>query len=191
MKSVKVIREYGTIHNASDYPGIENKDTFNEIWLSEKDFVNLKDFVAENRDEDNEIEQAFSYHRLKRRDYIKVKNYVGLIETPNHTTIEILPKVYMGEYVDGGSRMEIEQTRRIFLRMLKCLRDAPFKSITEAQLKVTKFPILEVFITNFLHELEKLIKIGINKHYVRFEENRPFLKGKLIFHEQIKHNSLL
>jgi 5-methylcytosine-specific restriction enzyme subunit McrC len=42
--------------------------------------------------------------------------------------------------------------------MLKTLKDSPFKNIDKASLKTQKFPILEIFISLFLDELDRLIK---------------------------------
>ena len=40
----------------------------------------------------------------------------------------------------------------------------------------------------FLAELERLIHRGLKSDYVQIAQNRAFLKGKLLFNEQIKHN---
>ncbi len=175
------IREFGSIHCKKDYPGIE--DTFNDIYIEESSFNSLRNFIAENVDDDIEIDNAFSVHRKKAKDYIRVKNYVGVIETRDKTSIEILPKIYLEK--DENQKME---TRKIFLRMLRQLKDSPFKSIDNAQLKTAHFPILEIFIQTFLYELDILIKRGVRKHYVSKNENENFLKGSLDFSKQIQHN---
>ena len=50
-----------------------------------------------------------------------------------------------------------------------------------ANLKSTNMPLLEIFITMFLSELEKLIRKGIRSDYIDKEENLKYLKGKLKF----------
>lgn len=181
MTETKVIREYGTIFNKEDFPGAE--DNFENIYLNEEAFINLKNFVSENTDSEIEVESAFSVHRKKSKDYIRVKNYVGVIETRNKTVIEVLPKVYLHDAED-----EKKDSRIIFLRMLRHLRNSPFKSIDEAHLKTSKFPLLEIFIFTFLEELDLLLKRGIRKHYQNKDENEKFLKGSLNFSKQIQHN---
>jgi 5-methylcytosine-specific restriction enzyme subunit McrC len=57
-----------------------------------------------------------------------------------------------------------------------------------AQLKDSKMPLLEIFISMFLDELDKLIKSGIKSDYIQKEENLKFLKGKLKLNEQLKKN---
>ncbi len=181
MSSSHTIREFGTIHRKADFPAA--KDSFNEIYIEDMAFDSLRNFIAENVDDNSEVDNAFSVHRKKAKDYIRVKNYVGVVETRDHTSIEILPKIFFNE-----SANEKQETRKIFLRMLRHLKGSPFKSIDNAQLKTAKFPILEVFIQTFLAELEVLILRGIRKHYVNQNENENFLKGSLDFSKQIQHN---
>ncbi len=183
MNRYHVIREFGTVFNRKDYH--DEKDSFNAIYLDDKSFTSLRNFISENIDEDIEVDNAFSIHRKKGKDFIRVKNYVGVIETRDHTTIEILPKIYLENTKD-----EIKTSRKIFLRMLRHLKNSPFKSIDNAFLKTTRFPLLEIFIHTFLEELEILIKRGVRKHYVNHNENVRFLKGSFDFSKQIRYNLL-
>ena len=142
MSKTHSIREFGSIHCKKDYPGIE--DTFNDIYIEESSFNSLRNFIAENVDDDIEIDNAFSVHRKKAKDYIRVKNYVGVIETRDKTSIEILPKIYLEN--DENQKME---TRKIFLRMLRQLKDSPFKSIDNAQLTNPGSAALAVYAINY------------------------------------------
>jgi len=72
--------------------------------------------------------------------------------------------------------------------MLKTLKDSPFKTFNTANLNLAKLPLLEVFISMFLDEVDKLVKQGIKKDYITKEENLKFLKGKLKLNTQIKKN---
>jgi 5-methylcytosine-specific restriction enzyme subunit McrC len=74
------------------------------------------------------------------------------------------------------------------LKMLRSLRNAPFKSIDQAHLKASRMPILEIFISVFLKEMEVLLKRGIKHHYSSTEENHNYLKGRLLFSENVKQN---
>jgi len=184
----KFIREFGVIRRYSDYKDYRLKDTFEEIYLSDISFEYLKCFVSENQDEEIEVGKAFSLYRTRGKDYIKVKNLVGVVQLKDKTSIEILPKIYQGD--EKNIKENIEETRKTFLKMLKCLKNSPFRSISNAHLMSTKFPILEVFISTFLDELEVLVKRGINKHYITINKNEGCLKGKLLFEQQLKHNLL-
>lgn len=186
MSKVKYICEYGTIWNSKDfYPNVPD-DSVNAIYLDHNSFDNLKNFVAENNDPSKEIEEAFSYHRKKGIDFIRVKNYVGVIETKNGTMIEILPKIYTENNQDENTK--IREARSVLLTMLCTLKNSPFKTIDKAHLNATRIPILEIFISIFINELEILIKRGIKHFYRQNEENQTFLKGRLLFDQQLKQN---
>lgn len=106
---------------------------------------------------------------------------MGVIQTKDGTTIEILPKI---------QNLDEEKSKEILIKMLKTLKNSPFKHFNSANLKVSKMPLLEIFISMFLEELSKLIQKGIKSDYLQKEENLNFLKGKLKISEQIKQNSV-
>lgn len=182
---VKQICEYGTICNAKDFPGKE--DTVQSITLDSRSFENLKSFVAENTNPEAEVESVFTYHRQKGVDYIRVKNFVGVIETRQGTTIEILPKIYTGKEEDTAS--SINESRYVLLSMLRTLHNSPFKSVDKAHLNAHKMPILEIFISMFVKEVEGIVNRGIKHFYDNSEENQKFLKGRLLFSQHIKTNT--
>lgn len=182
---VKQICEYGIIRNARDFP--QQVDSAQCITLDPGSFENLKSFVAENNDPGTEIESVFSYHRQKGIDYIRVKNFVGVIETRQGTILEILPKIYTGKEDDTLS--SINESRYVLLSMLRTLHDSPFKSIDKAHLNAHKMPILEIFIAMFIKEVESIVNRGIKHFYANTEENQKFLKGRLVFGQQIKQNA--
>ncbi|MBI5055631.1 MAG: hypothetical protein HZB61_03315 [Nitrospirae bacterium] len=179
-KKAITITEYGAI-------GHEKTPALDKFLCDEADaktFEALKKFNADNDD------AIFTLTRCKTKDGTKVdalkaKSYVGVIETKCGTVVEILPKIYA-----GASEDDKNNTRKIFLNMLRCLRDSPFKKIDDAHLHTTKHSLLEIFITLFLKDLEQLIQKGIAKDYVSVEKNQPFLKGKLLFNQNIKYNFL-
>lgn len=180
-----IIREFGKLWKQTETDASESINSFNQLYLNDHDFDNLQNFIEENRDTD--IERAFQIGRNKGRSYIRVKNYVGVLETKNKTVIEVLPKIYG---LSTSTQNDLSLNKRIFLKMLRCLRDSPFISIKDAHLKTLRFTILEVFITVFLSELQRLLKIGLRKNYIVQADNQSFLKGKLLFHEQQKKNLL-
>lgn len=184
MNKVKQICEFGIIWNVKDFD--LPKDDFNCIYLDSKSFDSLKSFVAENNDPGTEIEAAFSYHRKKGKDFIRVKNYVGVIETRQGTSIEILPKIYIGNSED--QKKSIAESRSVLLSMLRCLKDSPFKTIDQAHLNSSRMPILELFIILFLKEIDTIFKRGIKHFYTNIEENQNYLKGRLVFSQHIKQN---
>lgn len=186
MATTKHICEFGTIWNSHEFQPEKPRDRFDCIYLDDRSFQSLKNFVAENNDPASEIEEAFSLQRKKGKDFINIKNYVGVIETRQGTVIEILPKIFKSKDEDDVEK--IKESKSILLKMLRSLRDSPFKSIDQAHLKASRMPILEIFISVFLKEMEVLLKRGIKHHYSSTEENQKYLKGRLLFGENVKQN---
>ena len=124
--------------------------------------------------------------RDKKGDFLQAQNYIGIIQTKSGDSLEILPKIHDND--NGSNKEVVENSKRILLRMLKTLKNHPFKNINIANLKSLNLPLLEIFISMFLDEVSKLIKIGIKSDYVELEDNLKFLKGKLKISEQIRKN---
>jgi len=159
-----------------EYEFIQYKYEKEDNYLKEKAFLELENFILQN--------DHTQYLKLTtKKGYGKVlqaQNYCGVIQTKDKTTIEIVPKT--------ADDIDKEESKKILLKMLKTLKKSPFKNINQANLKATKLPLLEVFISMFLDELSKLIRKGIKSDYIQKEENLKFLKGKLNINEQIKSN---
>jgi len=124
--------------------------------------------------------------RDKKGDFLQAQNYVGIVQTKSGDSLEILPKIHDND--NGSNKEAVENSKRILLRMLKTLKSHPFKNINIANLKSLNLPLLEIFISMFLDEVSKLVKIGIKSDYVELEDNLKFLKGKLKISEQIRKN---
>ncbi len=177
------ICEYGTIRCSDDYEGVNSLE---ELFLSKNHFDTLYDYISQNQDDSLDAERPFSLSSKGSRKQIKVKNYVGVVETNDGLTLEILPKIHLNT---SNSTEELFETKRIFLKMLKHLKNSPFVNISNAHLDAKKdFPILEVFISSFITETEKLFNRGIKHDYTQVSENINFLRGKLLVGENIKKN---
>ena len=124
--------------------------------------------------------------RDKRGDFLQAQNYVGIIQAKSGDSLEILPKIHDND--NSNNEEAVENSKKILLTMLKTLKSHPFKNINIANLKSLNLPLLEIFISMFLDEVSKLIKIGIKSDYVELEDNLKFLKGKLKISEQIRKN---
>ena len=118
---------------------------------------------------------------LHRSEVLQVQNYAGVIFTPDKTQIEVLPKV--GK--QGDDRIFAQKT---LLMMLKTLKGFRHIETQQANIISQKMPLLEVFITQFLHSVNALVKRGLRSDYVGKEDNLAFLKGKLNVGKQIRHN---
>jgi len=112
---------------------------------------------------------------------IYFSKFAGIIQLKNGAFIEVLPKTCFNE----ESKVE---ARNIFLKMIKTLKSTYYKSFDDTHINNDKFPLLEIFISIFLNELDELINLGIRKNYVRVSENSNFVKGKIKVAENIRHN---
>ena len=147
--------------------------------ICKKDFGDIENFILKNSDENAPFLRIASGVGGK---FIQARNYVGVLQTKSGLTIEILPKI--------ADKTDTDKSKAIFIKMLRTLKNFPFKSSNLASLKTQNLPLLEIFISMFLCELEALVKKGIKSDYVALEENLNFLKGKLNINEQIKRNSI-
>ena len=147
--------------------------------IDKKDFKDIENFILKNSDENASFLRIASGVGGK---FIQARNYVGVLQTKSGLTIEILPKI--------TDKTDTYKSKTVFLKMLKSLKNSPAKSSNLASLKTQNLPLLEIFISMFLCELEALVKKGIKSDYVALEENLKFLKGKLNINEQIKRNSI-
>ena len=154
--------------------GDENRGS--NIAVEEKTFNEVESFVLQNA----ETVQYLKLGQNKFHKYLQAQNYVGVIQTKSGVTIEILPKI--------ARNTDDTKAKKIMIKMLKTLKKSPFKNFNMANLKSADLPLLEIFITMFLVELEKLIQKGIKSDYIDKEENLGFLKGKLKIKEQMKKN---
>ena len=160
-----------------EFEFLQYKDDKKENYIKSETFEAIEKFILEN-----ETEQ---YLRISTKKgfgkVLQAQNYVGVIQTKDGTTIEILPKI---------KNFDEQKLKEILINMLKTLKKSPFKNFNTANLKAHIMPLLEIFISMFLEELSKLIQKGIKSDYVQKEENLKFLKGKLKISEQIKQNSV-
>jgi 5-methylcytosine-specific restriction enzyme subunit McrC len=179
------ICEFGTICQQGD---LFNKDgsssSENVVCLEEKKFRSFRGFILKNQNPDILNTPTFSLFSKNGHERIKVGQHVGVIETPSGIRLEILPKVYLKDTDES-----VIKTKKIFLKMLRCLKDSPFKNLSSAHLDAQPdFPILEIFISTFVTECESLLNKSIRSDYVLVEENLNFVRGKLLVHQNIKYN---
>ena len=184
------ILEYKAIYVSNDCK-TPQKDSEGNLLLPEEIFEAIEKFYYANAD----VQQYFMPARKYGKKAFRAQNYVGIIQTKDGTTIEILPKISSlqdDEKTEENPKPKTKEdkAKEILIRMLKTLKKSPFKNFNTANLKSSKMPLLEIFISMFLEELAKLVQKGIKSDYITKEENLKFLKGKLKIGEQIKHNTI-
>lgn len=188
MRKYHVISEYGIIRSLEDYDIDLTFKSLKELYLPNEQFYDLFEFIMQNQEEKKEGERMFSIFYKGRKPQIKAKNYVGVIETSKGLTLEILPKIFF-DYLEQDYDEELLNTKKVFLKMLSKLKNSPFINISSAHLKTSNsFPLLEVFIENYILEIKKIISIGVKAQYIQIQENLNFLKGKIVNPLNIKHN---
>ena len=157
-------------------------------YLPEAVFKDLENFIHAYAG-DEEHADALDFLKISFRrnvgDVISVNSYVGLIQMHNGYQIQILPKIDLA--VDDT---DVAQTKRVFLRMLRSMKDFPSKVFNEANLKMDRMPLYEIFINMYLQEIRILVKHGIKSSYIRREDNLHYFKGKMVIRDQIKCNAV-
>ncbi|MGJ0329309.1 McrC family protein [Aliarcobacter cryaerophilus] len=161
-----------------EFEYLQYKDNTKDNFIKKETFDSLEKFVLEN-------EKTAQYLKITTKNgfgkVLQAQNYVGVIQTKDGTIIEILPKI---------KNATTEKSKDILIKMLKTLKNSPFKNLSVANLKSSKIPLFEIFISMFLEELTVLVRNGIKSDYISKEENLKFLKGKLKISEQIKYNTI-
>lgn len=169
-----LVSEYGIIKKASDYDLVD--DTFSEIFVSDLTFQHLKNIAFSGA---NDL--LLSYLTQKGKEQIRVKNYVGLLQTPDGKQIEILPK---------STANSPKEARKILLKMLRVLPNSPYQSLSNSHLETSHLPLFEIFVHVFLDELEKLLSQGLGRNFERHITNETFIKGKILITENLRQNPI-
>jgi hypothetical protein len=114
------------------------------------------------------------------RRCLKLDNYVGVLETPCGTCLEILPK--------HKEELACITTTRILLRkMITTAYDVKPREADQAALELYQdLPLSEWVMRCFLDALDILVKRGIRSDYERIEEVEPFLRGQLDLVKQLR-----
>lgn len=180
MNKVLEVREYDIITCNPDYSDIYH-------YLEKPLFDSLVAFIHEfTGDEENAdaIDFLKCFTKKNVGDVVSILNYVGLIEMKNGFQIQVLPKIDFSTGEDEGN----QTTKRVFLRMLRSMKDFPAKVFNEASLKADRMNLYELFINMYLQEVRQLLKQGLKSGYIAQEKNLRFYKGKLLVNEHIRQN---
>lgn len=182
MNKILEVREFDTITRNIDF---EKDERFK--YLDTAAFHDLMNFIRDfSENEENADALDFMRISYKRNvgDVVTIKNYVGLIQMNNGYQVQVLPKISFDFGEDSGNK----ETKRIFLKMLKSMKDFPCKVFNDSNLKVDSMNLYEIFINMYLQGVRQLVKRGIKSAYVEQEDNLKFYKGKLLTSQHIKTN---
>ena len=127
-----------------------------------------------------------SVFAIDRNGKLKASNYVGCTTTSSGAVIEILPKIDLGNSREANE----EKTKAIFLKMLRHWRFGNnFRHLPDSDIKkLSRFPMLEVFVYLFLRNVQEIVRSGLARKYVEIEENLPFLRGRIKFAGHLRDN---
>jgi 5-methylcytosine-specific restriction enzyme subunit McrC len=119
-------------------------------------------------------EQIFSIGRRE----IAARHYVGTLGLGDRA-IDVLPKV---------DESDDPTVRRHLIQMLATAGLVPALEAGEAQLGSSASAILDVFMALYVRRLAVEWRRGPIRDYRKEDRQRRFLRGKLLFHEQIRRN---
>ena len=160
MKEIITIREYEKIEANENF----KKDKFDK----------LKEFIKDNKlDEDPKFFKIF-------KDYIIPQNFIGSINIDD-ISIDIFPKIPL-------VKDDKAQERKRFLEILEYVETFNENIFEDLEIGTQNMPILEIFISNFVKEIEKIVKKGLVYSYTNKSENIYYFKGKLDLTNHIKYN---
>jgi len=161
--------------------------TFEHSCLTAADFDDRQDFNWL-------IEQNFDVFRIERKQQqwqLKVSHYIGVIGLPSGGQVEILPKLAQSQITHAD---EVTQTRQWVQQMLTAVWQALLpKSLPNLanQLLINPPPINHsLSLSEWLQAYfwQGFAQYVPNQQYQQFEQNQPYLQGKLLVKEQLQHN---
>lgn len=125
---------------------------------------------------------------LQANDVLFVRHYVGFIAR-GRTRLQILPKIY-ADYGSIDAEEEKHTSISLLLRLLSYSGYLGYKEIPDPQaIEACDNDLFEIFISIFVSRFLNVFKRNIHRAYEPYEENKQFIKGKILFHETILKNS--
>jgi 5-methylcytosine-specific restriction enzyme subunit McrC len=110
--------------------------------------------------------------QVEDRRWLKLDNYVGVLETPCGTRIEILPK-----HFEVGDC--IQQSRALLRRMIEKSLRLPNREVGATTLQRFDTPLTEWVMSSFLDALDHLVKRGLRSDYQRIEDEQRYVRGQI------------
>lgn len=127
----------------------------------------------------------FDWHHTR---HVRASSYVGVVQVPG-LTVEILPKV---DDTEPNSALPDEtlfrSARRNLLYMLAYAGLLPVQERALAHLELERAPLLEVVLLLAARALVHELRCGLPHDYRCPEDNLPYLKGRLLMPEHLRHN---
>nr|WP_281255809.1 hypothetical protein [Deinococcus hopiensis] len=117
---------------------------------------------------------------------LKLTQWVGLVRTPDGTTVEILPKTHERPGTRHSDPLASPgRSRTLLLRMLVAT-DERFLVAPPADLDATRMPLFEVLLRSVLEGIKVAVRRGLPHTYVPVYEERASLRGRLDLPRQMR-----
>lgn len=145
---------------------------YDKMEISNCDLDKLQDYLKCNK-----LDSALKVTRHG----IETTSWVGVIKYKN-THFQILPKLIC-------NNEDKENILKNLIFMLSYTKKLDIKTSNEARLSTAKNPFIEILIREYAKSLFECLKRLTPKKYVREEDNKNYLKGKIKFTENIRYNS--
>lgn len=117
--------------------------------------------------------------QLDDRKWLRLDNYVGVLESPCGQIIEVLPKIH--DSADCET-----QSRALLCKLIAEAMELPTRDAENASLALKHNCLSEWVIAQFLTELDYLLKRGLRFDYLRVEEEQRYLRGQLNLVQQLR-----
>ncbi|TDP83626.1 5-methylcytosine-specific restriction enzyme subunit McrC [Aquabacterium commune] len=119
--------------------------------------------------------------RIDGRTRLRLDGFVGVIQTPCGTTVEILPK-----HTEGTGERDKEASRALLRKLIQSMFDMKAREVGVASLETFNAPLTEWVMARFLDELDHIVQRGLRFNYQRVEEEQPYLRGQLNVMAQLR-----
>lgn len=173
MEKTIIISEYNEIGIKGISKNSSEEDKC-RVFIDKDNFNKLKEFIKTNKlDEDPKFFKVY-------KDYIIPQNFIGSINIGD-ISIEIFPKIPL-------IKDNKDKERKRFLEILEYVEIFNENIYENLEIGNENMPILEIFIYNFIEEVEKILKKGLVYSYINKSENILYFKGKLDLANHIKYN---
>tara|TARA_R110000796_G_scaffold126693_2_gene241616 strand:- start:45368 stop:46684 length:1317 start_codon:yes stop_codon:yes gene_type:complete len=185
LSEVITVREYARLTTADVPPG-----KLDCAQISSSAFEWLCDLSAEFS------RRGATLLQVDGKQALKWDSYVGVVETPCGTRLEILPK----HHDEGDCK---QKSRQLLRKLIQQALQIKPREASVASLELFNAPLSEWVMGQFLAELDLLVKRGVRFDYQRIEEEQRFLRGQLNVvaqmrqppgrqhHFQIRHDAFL
>ncbi|MFC4654011.1 McrC family protein [Rheinheimera marina] len=116
---------------------------------------------------------------LDNQQWLRLDNFVGVLESPCGQVIEILPK-------HRSATNCIDSARRLLCKLICNALDIKSRDSSHASIERFDTALPEWLMRQFLQELDFLFKRGLRFEYQRIEEQQRFLRGRLDVQKQLR-----